>query len=78
MALEELRARDSLCQGMLVLDTEYRARIVAQARCTEELAELFGARTVEFAGRIRARLTEFAELVGARCTELTEWMERHA
>ena len=78
MALEELRAWDSWCQGMLVLDTEFLARIVEMARCTEDSAVLFGARIVELAGRIRARLAELAELVGARCTELTEWMERCA
>lgn len=78
LALEELRARDSWCRGMLVLDMAFRARIVVQARCTEELAELVGARRLELAGRIRAQLAELAELFGARLTEPTELMERHA
>lgn len=78
LALEELRARDSWCQGMPVLGMAFRARIEELARSSEELAGRFGARRLELAGRTRARLTELAGLFGARLTEPTELMERHA
>lgn len=78
LALEELRARDSWCQGMLVLGMAFRARTEELARCSEELAVRFGARRLALAGRIRARMTELAELFGARCTEPTELAERCA
>lgn len=78
LALEELLAQDSWCQGMLVLGMAFRARTEELAHCTEELAVRFVARTVEFAGRNRARLTELAGRIRARLTEPTELMERHA